>query len=26
VLPVMAVFVCLQRWYIAGLMAGGVKE
>lgn len=26
VLPVMVVFVCLQRWYIAGLMAGGVKE
>jgi multiple sugar transport system permease protein len=26
VLPVIAVFVCLQRWYIAGLMAGGVKE
>ncbi len=26
VVPVMLVFVCLQRWYIAGLMAGGVKE
>ena len=26
VLPVMLVFVALQRWYVAGLMAGGVKE
>src|SRR5262245_46788286 len=26
VLPVMAIFVALQRWYVAGLMAGGVKE
>jgi multiple sugar transport system permease protein len=26
VLPVMVLFVALQRWYVAGLMAGGVKE
>jgi multiple sugar transport system permease protein len=26
VLPVMVIFLVLQRWYIAGIMAGGVKE
>jgi multiple sugar transport system permease protein len=26
VLPVLLLFVCLQRYYIAGVMAGGVKE
>jgi multiple sugar transport system permease protein len=26
VLPVVLLFVCLQRYYIAGVMAGGVKE
>jgi multiple sugar transport system permease protein len=26
VLPVVLVFVALQRWYVAGVMAGGVKE
>ena len=26
VLPVVLLFVLLQRWYIAGIMAGGVKE
>jgi multiple sugar transport system permease protein len=26
VLPVLLLFVCLQRYYIAGIMAGGVKE
>jgi multiple sugar transport system permease protein len=26
VLPVVLLFVCLQRYYIAGIMAGGVKE
>ena len=26
VLPVVVLFVCLQRYYIAGVMAGGVKE
>jgi multiple sugar transport system permease protein len=26
VLPVLLVFVCLQRYYIAGVTAGGVKE
>jgi multiple sugar transport system permease protein len=26
VLPVVVVFVVFQRWYIAGIMAGGVKE
>jgi len=26
VLPVVLLFVCLQRFYIAGIMAGGVKE
>ena len=26
VLPVVVLFVCLQRYYIAGIMAGGVKE
>jgi len=26
VLPVMLIFLVLQRWYIAGILAGGVKE
>ena len=26
VLPVVVLFVALQRWYVAGIMAGGVKE
>jgi len=26
VLPVMVIFLVLQRWYIAGILAGGVKE
>jgi len=26
VLPVVVLFVCLQRYYLAGIMAGGVKE
>jgi multiple sugar transport system permease protein len=26
VLPVLVLFVCLQRYYIAGIMAGGTKE
>jgi multiple sugar transport system permease protein len=26
ILPVLLLFVVLQRYYIAGIMAGGVKE
>ena len=26
VLPVVALFIALQRYYIAGIMSGGVKE
>jgi len=26
VLPVVVLFVALQRWYVAGITAGGVKE
>jgi multiple sugar transport system permease protein len=26
VLPIVVLFVCLQRYYLAGITAGGVKE
>ena len=26
VLPVVALFLVLQRWYVAGITTGGVKE